>query len=75
MVGIFLWTTTHYKKYCDFNNGDVSSGYGFINSHTLSQCEYSGTFRDMDGGVEKGDVSSRYGSTNRHTDFQHNGSK
>ena len=28
-----------YQQDCDSNNGDVSSGYGFINSHTLSQCD------------------------------------
>ena len=47
---------------CVSNNGDVSSEYGFKNIHTLSQCEYSITFKDMDGDVEKGDgdVSCRY---------------
>ena len=33
------------------DNGYVSSGYGFINSHPLSQFEDSSTFKDMDGDV------------------------
>ena len=41
---------------------DVSSGYIFENSHTLSQCEDSSTFKDMDGYFEffYGDVSCGY---------------
>ena len=31
----------------DTNNVDVSSGYGFKNIHTLSQCEDSSTSNDM----------------------------
>ena len=31
----------------DFNNGDMSSRYGFINSHTISQRDYSSTFTYM----------------------------
>ena len=58
-----------------YNNDDVSSVCGFINSHTLSQCEYSSHFKDMDGDVENFDVSCGYGSMNRHTDLQHNGLK
>ena len=46
---------------CDSSDFDVSSGYG-LNSNTLSQCQYSSVFRDMDGDAEKGDgdVSSTY---------------
>ena len=34
---------------------DVSSGYIFENSHTLSQCEDSSTFNNIDDDVGKGD--------------------
>ena len=51
----------------DSNNGDMSSGYGFINRHTLYQCDYSITFNYTDGDFEKGDVSIWYGSMNIHT--------
>ena len=44
-----------YQKYCDSNNGDASSGYGFLNSHSLSQCEYSSMFNKIDDYVEHGD--------------------
>ena len=54
-------------------DGDVGSGYVFINSHTLSQRDDSSTFKNIDGGVDKGDVSSGYGSMNSHTDLQQNG--
>ena len=37
------------QKYWYSNNGDVSSGNGYINSHTLSKCNYSSTFKYMDG--------------------------
>ena len=45
---------------CD---GNMSSGYGFLNRNTLSKYEDSITFKDMDGDFEKGDgdVSSVYG--------------
>ena len=49
-------------------DGDISSGYGFQNIHTIYQHEDSGKFKNIDGGVEKGGVSSRYGSMNIHTD-------
>ena len=62
-----------YQKDCNTNAGDVSSGYGFIDSHTISQCDDSSTFKDMDGDVEKGDVSIVYGSKNIHTVYQQNG--
>ena len=55
------------KHGCDFNNGDVSSRNGFINSHTISQYDDSSKFKKMDGDVEKVDVSSGYGSMNIHT--------
>ena len=40
------------KHGCDFNNGDVSSINGFINSHTISQYDDSSKFKKMDGDVE-----------------------
>ena len=45
----------------------------FLNSHTISQCEYSSTFKKIYLYVEKGDVSSGYGSMNNHTYLYHNG--
>ena len=48
------------------NNGDVSSGCGFINIHSHSQCEDSSIFKEMNGDVETGDDSSRYGSMKIH---------
>ena len=53
----------------DFYNGNVSSAYEVLNSHTISQCEYSSTFKEIDGDAENVDVSSGYGSMNRNTDF------
>ena len=50
----------------------MSSGYVFFNSHTLSQHEYSSTFKNIDGDVDKGDVSSGCGSMNTHTYLQLN---
>ena len=55
---------------CDSDDGDVSSGYGFINRHTLYQCEDPSKFKDMDGKVENGDVSNGYGSIRIYTGFQ-----
>ena len=54
LVVIVLWTTTHYlsQQYCDSNNGNVSSGYGFLNSHTLPQCEYYIKFNNNDADLE-----------------------
>ena len=60
---------------CDSNNFDVSSGNGFIYSHTLSKFDDSIKFKEIDGDVEKGDLSSGYGSMNRHTFYQPNGLK
>ena len=57
---------------CDSNNFYVSNGNDFINSHTLSQCDYSINFNDMDGVVENGDVSSGYGYINSHSIYQLN---
>ena len=34
-------------------DGDVKSGYGFLNSHTLSQREYSGIFNNIGGGFTR----------------------
>ena len=53
-------------------DGDVKSGYGFLNSHTLSQREYSGIFNNIGGGVYKGDFNSAYGYMNVHTDSEQN---
>ena len=41
MSGVNCSINNHnlYQHDCDYNNGDVSSGYGFLNSHTLSKCE------------------------------------
>ena len=43
-----------------FNNGDVSFGNSFMNSHSISQCNKSSSFNDMDGDVEDGDVSGGF---------------
>ena len=45
----------------------MSSGIIWINSHTVYQCNYSGTLKDMDGDVENDDVSNVNGS------MEHNG--
>ena len=63
------------QQVCDSNNGDVSSGYTFINSHTLFKYNDWSTFKEMERDVEKGGVSSQYGSTNRHNLYQYNGLK
>ena len=51
----------------------MSSRYGFFNSHTLSQCEYSSIFKKIRDDVEKfdGDVSSGCGFLYSHTLCQH----
>ena len=60
------------QQYRDSNHGILSSVYGFLNSHTLSQCEHSSVFHNIDDDVKKGDcdVSSGYGFQNIHTLFQ-----
>ena len=63
------------QQYWDFNNGDVSCGIFFINSHTLSQCIYSIFFKEMDCFVENGDVSGGNGYMNSRILYQHNGLK
>ena len=45
----------------------------FFLTATLSQCEDSGTFKNMDGDVEKGYFISGCGSINSHTPLQNNG--
>ena len=52
-----------YQQDCDSNNGDMSSGYGFETSHTLSQFIYYSTFKNIYNDFEKGDgdVISGYG--------------
>ena len=74
MSGVNCSINNHnlYQHDCDYNNGDVSSGYGLLNSHTLYQCEDSIFFKEMYGVVKKVDVSSGYGSMNSHTDLQQN---
>ena len=64
---------TLYWQYFGSNNGDVSSGFFFLNSHTLSHCEDSSTLNNIGDGFERGGVSSGYGSMNSHTYLQHNG--
>ena len=61
------------QQHRDYNNGDVSSGYGSLNSHTLPQCEYSSTFKKIDEDVEKGDGDVSIGNVffNSHTISQH----
>ena len=66
---------TLYRQDFDSNNDYVSSVYVFINSHTLSQCEYLSTFNNMYSYVEKGGISSVYGYMNSHTDSQQSGLK
>ena len=61
------------QKYWYSNNGDVSSVNGYINIHTLSKCNYSSTFKYMDGYFENGDVSSGCGSMNIYNVHQQNG--
>ena len=36
------------QHYCGYNNGDVRSGNGFINSHTISQCDDPSAFKKLD---------------------------
>ena len=48
----------------------MSGVNGFINSHTLSQCNDSISLNGMDGDIENGDVSDGHVSMNRHTLYQ-----
>ena len=59
----------------DSNNSDVISINGFINSHTILQCNDWSNFKDMDGDVENGDGSSGYGYITIHTVYQQKGLK
>ena len=59
----------------DSNNGDVNSGNGYIYIYTISQCNDSSSFKEMNGDVSNGDVSSGYGYMNRHTVYKNNGLK
>ena len=69
VVEVVIWRKkTLSQQDCDSNNSDISSEYGYIKSHTISQCEYSSTFKDMNGDVENVDVRSGYGSMKIHTD-------
>ena len=56
----------------DLNNGDVSCGNGFINSHILSQCNESISFNDVCGDVENGDMSGRKLFINIHALYEAN---
>ena len=47
----YIRNQTLYQQDCDSKNGYVISGYGFINRNNFSQCDYSITFKDMDGDV------------------------
>ena len=60
---------------CDSNIGDDSSENYFMTIHTLSQCDDSNTFRDMDRDVEDDNISSGYGFTNIQIVYQQNGLK
>ena len=42
------------QQYFDLNNGDVCSGHGFLNSHTIHQCEDPSSFKNIDDDFEKG---------------------
>ena len=53
-------------------DGDVSSGYVLKNRHTLYQCEYSSTFKEMAGYFESCNVSNGYCYMNIHNYLQHN---
>ena len=57
----------------DLKNGDVSCWNGFINIHTLSQCNESSYFNDVDGDVKNDVVSGGHGSMNRNNISQNNG--
>ena len=59
----------------DFNNCDVSCGNGFINIHTIYQCNDPNKFHDMGGGVLIGDMGDGRCSMNNHTLYQKNGLK
>ena len=63
---------TLYQQGCDSNNGAMSIQNWFMNSHTISQCDGSSTFKQMDRDVEKGDVSSLYVSMNSHNVYKLN---
>ena len=52
------------------NNGYVSCGNVFINSHTLYQYNYSSNFKEIDGYVENSDVSGGRGYMNTHTIYK-----
>ena len=42
----------------DLNNGDVNCGNGFINNHTIYQCNESSFFNDTNTVFENDDTSS-----------------
>ena len=54
------------------DDGDMSSPYGFLNSHNISKREDQSIFKNIDGDVDKGDVSSGGVSMNGHMDLQQN---
>ena len=61
-------------KYINDNveNGDgyMSSGCVFINSHTISQRDYSSNVHNIYGDVYNIDVSSGFGDMNNHTGLE-----
>ena len=61
--GFSLNKYTLSQQYCDFDNCDGCSGYGIANSHTISQCQDSISFKKIHNDVEDGDggVRSGYG--------------
>ena len=72
VVNMFFYSHTLYQceysslfkridDYFEKGDGDVSSGYSFLNIHTLSQCEDSSNLNYIDGDVDKGGVISGYG--------------
>ena len=51
----------------NLHNGDVSSGIGLINSHTLPQCNKPSNSNQMNWGIKNGDVSGGNCYINIHT--------
>ena len=51
-------------------DGDVSSRFVFLNSHTIYQRDDSSAVKKIDWDADNGDVSSGYGSMNSHNYLQ-----
>ena len=71
----YMKRDTLYQQDRYFNHGDVSSVNGFINSHSLYQCNYSSNFKQMDENVENCGASCGHGYINIHTLYQQNNFK